>query len=97
VAEDTPLQAAQKGMVSVAMSFPMDGRALVTAFVNSLMQSARVDALFDFVVQEYDGDQTPKERLDALLVTALNAKAAKLKETLAQPRIELASGLNGHG
>ncbi len=93
------VELAKQQLVKVLMSFPMDGSALITSFVNVAIQSARIDALQDFLLINVSEQcsQSKQERFDALLAHHLNVKAQALAATLSSPRIALASAVAGHG
>jgi hypothetical protein len=94
--EPTPLQSAQQRLVDLAMKQPMNGTALISAFVNGLLQSAKINALTDMVMDDGNATWTKQERLESLLIHHLGIVADQVESASQQPRIAIASGLRAN-
>ena len=80
------------------MKQPMDGKVLISAFINGLLQSAKIAALTDLLMQdEPNSSWTKQERYDAYLVKHLGLVADQIAEAAVAPRIAIAQPFVGHG
>lgn len=83
------MESAQQRLAQAALKQPMHpGGAAISAYLNGMLQSARIDALIEVMVDLPNGNQM-QEAIDAAIVRHLNKKADELenqalKMTLAQ-------------
>ncbi len=75
------IQTAQQRLAAAALKQPTLNPTSfgVSAYVNGILQSCRIDALVDLYLNPPNETWTRQEALDAALVRALNAKADLLE------------------
>lgn len=75
---------AQKRLYEAAMKQPGLNQASfgISAYINGILQSARVDALIELYLNPPNATWSPQEALDAALLRALNAKADQLEKQI---------------
>lgn len=75
---------AQKRLYEAAMKQPGLNQASfgISAYINGVLQSARVDALIELYLNPPNATWSPQEALDAALLRALNAKADQLEKQI---------------
>lgn len=88
----TPLQQAQQRLADVCLKQPMDGKIMVVSFINVMLQSAKIAALTELMLEPTNATWTTQERYDSLLTKHLGEVASTLESVSQQPRIALASG-----
>lgn len=82
-ADNTPLQIAQNRVAKAALMQPMNpNQAAISAYVNTILQSCRLDALTELWLNPPNGSWTPQEALEDAIVRALNKKAEMLQSAL---------------
>lgn len=89
--EESALERAQRRLAQAALTQPMNpASAAISAYVNGMLQSARVDALTDVIANPPNGSWTMQEAIDAAVIQHLTKKAEELEAQalrmkLAQP------------
>lgn len=80
----TELADAQKRLYEAAMKQPGLNQASfgISAYINSILQSARVDALIELYLNPPNGTWTAQEAVDAAILRALKAKAEQLEQQI---------------
>lgn len=82
-AEETSLQTAQNRVAKAALMQPMNpNQAAISAYVNTILQSCRLDALTELWLNPPNGSWTPTEALEDAIVRALNKKAEMLESAV---------------
>lgn len=102
---ESPIQIAQKRLADAAMGVPMNAQgAAMSAYVNGVLQAARIDALQDLWMNPPNATWSKEEAYSASLLRALGeraealeAKAVEMKAQLAarESKIEVASAMPG--
>lgn len=102
---ESPLQAAQKRLADAALGVPMNPQsASIAAYVNGILQSARVDALVELHITPPNASWSREEAYEATLLRALTdraltleLKAEEVKRQIAEneKRIEVATTMPG--
>lgn len=83
----TPLEAAQQRLAHACTAMPMNPvGAAISAYVNSTLASARIDALCDLWVNPPNGSYDRQEAMDAALVRHLNRRAEQLEADAVKAR-----------
>ena len=86
---ETPLQAAQKRLTQACLQQPLSPQgAAISAYINTTILSARVDALQELWLNPPNGTWTPEEALEAAITRRLLTKAEQLEAAVREaPRI----------
>ena len=75
-----PLEAAQQRLAQACMQLPMQPLAAgISAFVNSMILSARVDAIVELLKEPPNATWTFQDALDAALARHCNQRAEQLE------------------
>lgn len=91
MSEQSPLQEAQERLSKACLAQPMNpAGAAISAYVNSILCSARLDALIEVTLNPPNASWTKEEALDAAIVRHLNQKAEQLESQALQ--MQLAAG-----
>lgn len=93
--QDSPLQVAHKRLANAAMRQPMDpASAAISAYVNGMLQSARLSALIAFTLEPVlNATWTAEERFESLFIKFLGEASDLLETKAAQaPRLVAANG-----
>lgn len=84
-AEPTPLELAQQRLAKACTAMPMNPvGAAISAYVNSTLASARLDALSELFVNPPNATWDRQEALDAALARHLNRRAEQLESEAAK-------------
>lgn len=90
--EETPLQAAQNRLAKAALLQPMNpNQAAISAYINSILQTCRLDALTELWLAPPNSTWTPQEALDAAILRAVIARAEALESVANAVQIASAS------
>ena len=89
------MEDAKKRLVNAAMHSPIDGQKLaINAYLNGILQSARVSALYEYLKAGPDFDHDAQRRdeyMDQLIVVELDKISTTLEDMIRQaPRIQVA-------
>lgn len=86
---ETPLGAAQKRLTEACLKQPLSPQgAAISAYINTTLLTARLDALQELWLNPPNGTWTHEEALEAAIVRRLTSKADQLEAVVREtPRI----------
>ena len=94
--EDSPIQIAQKRLADAAMGLPMNAQgAAMSAYVNGVLQSARIDALVELWSAPPNATWSKAEAYEAALLGALGQRAGDLEARAAAMKEQIAAKTSG--
>ena len=90
--------AAQQRLAKAVLSQPINNPAslAISSYVNSVLNSARMDGVIAFLTTEYNASWSKEEALDAAVLASVLSTAEKLEENIRKIQVAGPSLLSPH-